>query len=101
MPEYLRKRFGGRRIRLYASVLALVEYILHNISVSIILVSKEAKIRNRNSQVPQLTQDTSWDSDKITIQHNIQESQEAMPFQAGDHKAAMNRQESMENTKHK
>lgn len=35
MPEYLRKRFGGRRIRLYSSVLSLVEYILHNISAEI------------------------------------------------------------------
>ena len=29
--------------------------------------------------------------------HNTQESQEASPFPAGDHKAAMNRQESMTN----
>ena len=35
-----------------------------------------------------------------TIKHNIQESQEASPFPAGNHKAAMNRQESMTNTKH-
>ncbi|KAL3879059.1 hypothetical protein ACJMK2_031373, partial [Sinanodonta woodiana] len=35
MPEYLRKRFGGRRIRIYSSVLALVEYILTNISIEI------------------------------------------------------------------
>lgn len=35
MPEYLRKRFGGKRIRLYASFLSLVEYILHNISAEI------------------------------------------------------------------
>jgi len=33
MPEYLKKRLGGKRIRLYSSVLSLVEYILHNISV--------------------------------------------------------------------
>ena len=71
MPEYLRKRFGGRRIRLYASVLALVEYILHNISVSIIFVSKEAKIRNRYNQVPHLTQDTKWENDINAIKHNI------------------------------
>ncbi|WAQ99187.1 SC5A9-like protein [Mya arenaria] len=35
MPEYLKKRLGGRRIRLYSSVLSLVEYILHNISAEI------------------------------------------------------------------
>ena len=46
-------------------------------------------------------QDTTWESDKNAIKHNIQESQEARPFPAGDHKAAMNIQISMTNTKHK
>ncbi|KAK3099728.1 hypothetical protein FSP39_008619 [Pinctada imbricata] len=32
MPEYVRKRFGGRRLRMYVSFLALVGYILFNIS---------------------------------------------------------------------
>ena len=32
---------------------------------------------------------------------HTQESQEASPFQAGDQKAAMNRQESMTNKKHR
>ena len=36
-----------------------------------------------------------WDSDKNTIKHNMQESQDASPFPVGDHKAAMNRQESI------
>ena len=30
-------------------------------------VIKGAKIRNRNNQVPHLTQDTTWKSDKYTI----------------------------------
>ncbi|KAL5020226.1 hypothetical protein ScPMuIL_003118 [Solemya velum] len=34
-PGYLKKRFGGSRICLYSSVLALVGYILHNISAEI------------------------------------------------------------------
>ena len=34
MPEYLKKRYGGRRIRMYTSVLALIMYVLRNISVS-------------------------------------------------------------------
>ena len=39
---------------------------------------------------------------KNTINHHIQESQEVSPFQAGDHKTAINRrQDSMTNTKHK
>ena len=38
---------------------------------------------------------------KHTKKHHIQESQEVNPLQAGDHKAAMNRQDSMTDTKHK
>ena len=64
----------------------------------VIKVSKEAKIRNRFNQVPHLTQDTIWESDKNTIKHNIQENQDASHLPAGDSKAAMNRQESMTNT---
>ena len=62
-------------------------------------VSKKAQIRNRYNQVPYLTKDTTWESDK-TQKHHTQESQEASPFAAGDHKAAMNRQESIAYTKH-
>ena len=36
-----------------------------------------------------------------TIKYHIQGSQEVILFQAGDHKATMNRQENMTNTKHK
>ena len=55
------------------------------------------KIRKRYNQVPHLTQDTTCKSDKNTI--NItNKSQEVSPFLAGDHKAAMNRRESMRNT---
>lgn len=38
MPEYLRKRYGGQRIRIYLSVLALLIYVLTKISVSIIIM---------------------------------------------------------------
>ena len=58
---------------------------------------KNAKIRNRYN----LTQDIKWESDKNTRKHHIQESQEASPFPAGDHNAAMNRQDSMTDTKYK
>ena len=61
--------------------------------------SKE--IRDRYNQVPHLTQGTTWESDKNTRKHHIQESQEVTPFPAGDYKAAMNRQDSMADTKHK
>ena len=59
-----------------------------------------AKIRNGYNQVPHLTQDTTWESDKTMRKHQIQESQEVSPFPADDHKAAMNRQDSMTDTKH-
>ena len=63
-------------------------------------VRKAAKIRNRYNQVPHLTPVTTWESDKNTIRHQ-NKSQEVSPFPAGDHKAAMNRRESMRNTRHK
>ena len=39
-----------------------------------------------------------WESNKYTIKHHTQESQEVIPFPAGDHKGTMNRQE--KNDKH-
>ena len=63
-------------------------------------VRKTARIRNQYSQVPHLSQDTKWESNKITL--NItNKSQEVSPFSPGDHKAAMNRRKSMTNTRHK
>ena len=57
-------------------------------------VRKNAKIRNQLNQAPHPTQGTIWESDKNTRKHHMQESQEASPFPAGGHKAAMNRQDS-------
>ena len=37
MPEYLRKRFGGQRIRIYLAVLALILYVFTKISVSTVI----------------------------------------------------------------
>ena len=34
MPEYLRKRFGGQRIRIYLAILSLLMYVFTKISVS-------------------------------------------------------------------
>ena len=53
-------------------------------------VSKKAKIRKRYNQVPNLTQGTTWKSDKNTSKHHTQESQDVSPFQAGDNKATIN-----------
>ena len=56
-------------------------------------VRKKVKIRDRYNQVAHLTQDNTWESDKSTRKHHIQESQEVSPFPAGDYKASTNRQE--------
>ena len=48
---------------------------------------KEVKIWNLYNQAPHQTQDTMYESDKNTIKHHKQESQEVSPFPAGDHKA--------------
>ena len=73
---------------------------LLSVTTACIEVRKKAMIRNRYNQVPHLTQDTAWESDKNTIKNNIQERKEVSPFPAGDHKAAMNVQDNMTNTKH-
>ena len=68
--------------------------------VRIVKERKMAKIGNRYNQVPHLTQDTTWESNKTAI--NItNKSQEFSPFLAGDHKAAMNKRKSMIITRHK
>ena len=51
-------------------------------------IRKKAKIRNRYNQVPNLTQDTAWESDKNTGKHHTQDSQMVSPFPTGEHKAA-------------
>ena len=45
----------------------------------IVKVRKMAKIRNQYSQVPHLTMDTTWESDKSTIRHHKQEPR-GQPF---------------------
>ena len=57
----------------------------------VLKLSKTVKIRNRYNQVPHLTQDTIYESDKNTRQ----ESQVISPFPAGDHKAARHRQDNV------
>ena len=64
-------------------------------------VSKQAKIRNQCNQVHHKTSNTTWESVKNTWKHHIQESQEVSPSPEVDHKAAMNRQESMTNINNK
>ena len=63
-------------------------------------VRKVAEIRNRYNQAPHLTQDIKKPHGKVNkTQLNItNESQQVSTFPAGDHKAAMNRRESMTNT---
>ena len=63
-------------------------------------VRKAAKIKNRYNQVPHLSQDTEWESNKITI-NLTNKGQKVSLFPSGDLKAALNRCESMANTIHK
>ena len=62
-------------------------------------VSKGAKIRNRYNQVPHMTQDTNGKVTNLQLD-TTNESQEASPFPAGDHKAHINRRSPMQ-SKHK
>ena len=62
-------------------------------------VRRKEKIRNQYNQVPHLTKDIVWESDRITRKHHIQESQEVSPFTTGDNKTARNRHGSMAQTK--
>ena len=56
----------------------------------LVKVSKDAKIRNRYNQVPQLTQNTNG---KVTNSQldTTNENQEVSPLPADDHKAHINR----------
>ena len=70
-----------------------------HLRVQTIKVSKGAKIRNRYNQVPHMTKDTNG---KVTNSKldTTNESQEVSPFQAGDHKAHINRR-AQRHSKHK
>ena len=75
------------------------KYSIH--LVNTIKDGKKAKIGNRYSKVPHLTQDTVWESDKSTRKHHIQESQGVSTFQGGDRKAACHRQDNIAKTNSK
>ena len=62
-------------------------------------VSKGAKIRNQYNQVPHLTQDTNGKETNSQID-TTNECQGVSPFQAGDHKAHINRR-AQRHSKHK
>ena len=69
-----------------------------NYICSVKKVRKRARIRNQNNQAPHLTQDTNGKG--TTSQLDItNESQEVIPFPAGDHKAPINRRARKHNKK--
>ena len=72
---------------------------LYLVCILLIKVRKTAKIRKRYKQVSHLSQDTTSESNKNTI--NITNKSQGVSPTAGNHKAAMNRRESMRNTRHK
>jgi sodium/glucose cotransporter 1 len=50
MPEYVKKRFGGDRIRIYLSILSLMLYIFTKISVSKLKKNYPTKMQNLSRQ---------------------------------------------------
>ena len=70
----------------------------HFAACSHIKARKTARIRKRYNQVPHLSQDTTWESNKIA-KNITNKSREVSPFPSGDHKAAMNRRKIMTNTR--
>ena len=62
-------------------------------------VRKVAKSRNRYKQIPHLTQDIPHGKVTKTQLNITNKSQKVSPYPAGDHKAVMNRHESMTNTR--
>ena len=58
-------------------------------------IKKNAKIRNRYNQVPQLTRGTIWESCQKPRKPHTQESQEVSTFPAGDQKAARDRKDNI------
>ena len=82
-------------LKIQNCVLRTIQNLLHHLMQDAIKVKRRAKIRNQYNQVPHLTWDTIWESDKNTRKHNTQESQEVSPFRAGDHKAARKTQDSI------
>ena len=83
---------GATKIAFNTIIIALTSTRCRHLDLK---VRKNANIRNPYNQIPHLSQDTIWKSDKNTINHPIQESQEVSSFPAGDHKATRNRQEIM------
>ena len=67
--------------------------------MSLSKVNNKAKIRIQPSTTPELGH--LMGRRQNTRKHHTKESQEVRSFSAGDHKAAINRQESMTNSKHK
>ena len=76
------------------------QLIRYRSNIRVVGLKTNVKIRNRYNQVPQLNQDTPWESDKATRKHRILEIQEASPFPTADHKVSMNCQDSMTDRKH-
>ena len=85
---FVLKRYNNVKCTKYETV---------TINARCIMYIKEIQKRKRRqrSGIPHLVQDTTWESDELT-----NKSQEVGHSPAGDHKAAMNRRESMTDTRH-
>ena len=67
-------------------------------SIIISKSKKDSKDQESINQLPHLSQDTKWESNKITI-NIISKSHEVSPVLSGDYKEATNRRKSMTNTR--
>ena len=76
----------------------LESYIRVHVSLSLSIVQLKAMSRMRYNQVPHLTRDTIWESDKNTRKINTEEMQIASPFSVGDYKYARDRQDNITKT---
>ena len=92
-----------RSVQLWVSATGFIKSVIYwgvkLFTALYVKVSKGAKIRNRYNQVPHLTQDTNGKETNSQLD-TTNESQEVSPFQAGDHKAHINRR-SQRHSKHK
>ena len=60
-------------LEIWVKVTRLLSILYHGSMMYPCIVRKVAKIRTRYNQIPHLTQDTTWESDKNTIKHHKRE----------------------------
>ena len=99
--SYILKRSKVKVSVIYFGIFENVRIQVHEVctcEISRLKVIKTARIRNRYTQVPHLSQDTKWERNKIT-KNITNKSQEVSPFPSSDHKAS--NEQTRKHDKHK